>query len=160
MDLTGTLRILLSLKKQMGIALLIPFARHLIPYTPIQLSQIHPIDLALCNLAHNPRRPSRYHGETGYHHIWRHHAALEDPHIVLDDCELADYAVGADPDVAAYQRGFDDRACADEDVVCHFDGVVGEYAGRSQLISEHVVYWRERHTLCVSSLAASTRILC
>jgi hypothetical protein len=129
-----------------------------IPHPPIDLPQIHPIHLALRNLAHHSRRASRHNTKTRNHHIWRHDTAIQDPHIVLNDRELADHDVGPDIDVRADERGFDDGGGSDEDVVGDFEGVVGElpaYRLSTQLILP-LNSLREMRTLYTASQAAST----
>ena len=96
--------------------------------TPINLPQIHTIQLPLRNLPHHPRRPPRHNTKTRNHHIRRHHTTIQYPHIILDDRELANYDIGSDIDVRADERGFDDGGRANEDVVCNFERVVGELA--------------------------------
>lgn len=100
---------------------------------PINLPQIHTIQPPLRNLPHHPRRPPRHNTKTRNHHIRRHHTPIQYPHIILDDRELANYDIGSDIDVRADERGFDDGGRAYEDVVCDFEGVVGELASSTSV---------------------------
>jgi hypothetical protein len=118
---------------QMGIIsfLVVHPKRLIISHTPINLPQIHPINLSLRNFAHNLRRPTRYNWETWYDHIGWHNAAIKYSHIVLDDCEFANYAVGTDGNMIAYQGSLDDGPRADEDVIRDFKRVVGKLSNLS-----------------------------
>ena len=100
---------------------------------PINLPQIHTIQLPLRNLPHHPCRPPRHNTKTRDHHIRRHHTAIQYPHIILDDRELANYDIGSDIDVRADERGFDDGGRANEDVVCDFERVVGKLASSTSV---------------------------
>ena len=107
---------------------------------PINLPQIHTIQLPLRNLPHHPRRPPRYNTKTRNYHIRRHHTPIQYPHIILDDRELANYDIGSDIDVRADERGFDDGGRANEDMVCDFERVVGELASPTSVSTPPFIY--------------------
>jgi hypothetical protein len=108
-----------------------------ISHPPINLPQIHTIHLPLRNLPNHPRRASRHNTKTRNHHIGRHNTAIQDPYIVLDDRKLADHDACPDVDVRADERCFDDGGGAHEDVVCDFEGVVGELSADSNTAISH-----------------------
>ena len=67
--------------------------------------------------------------EAGDDHVGRHNGAVKDAAIILDDGKLTDSNPLADVHVVSYAGGLNDRALADEDVIAHPEGHVGESAG-------------------------------
>jgi hypothetical protein len=134
---------------------------------PINLPQIHTIQLPLRNLPHHPRRPPRHNTKTRNHHVRRHHTPIQYPHIILNDRELSNHDIRSDIDVRADERGFDDGGRANEDVVCDFERIVGELASSTSVstppftfvsVLNGIVGRRRggRRTPCIVSLEVST----
>ncbi|XMA13690.1 hypothetical protein WAI453_006481 [Rhynchosporium graminicola] len=95
-----------------------------IAHGPINIPQVHTIDLSFGNFTHNSPWSARHDREPRNNHIRRHDRPIQDLDVVFDDCEFANYTVGADIDMAANESGFDDGPWAKEDVVGDFEGVV------------------------------------
>lgn len=81
---------------------------------------------ALGDLADDSGRLAGDDAEARDDHVGRNHGAVEDAHVVLDDGELADDRVVAYVYVGADAGRLHDGVLADEDVVAHAEGHVGE----------------------------------
>jgi len=92
--------------------------------TPVDFSQIHTINLTLCNFSNDSPWTASNNRETRYDHIRRHNCSIQNLDIVFDDCEFANNAIGPNIDVASYKRCFDNRSWPDEDMVCDLEGVM------------------------------------
>lgn len=85
----------------------------------VQLAKFELVKIALGNLAYDAGGLASDNSEAGYDHVGGHDGAIEDAHVVFDDCKLVDNDVVTDIDVGTDGGGLDNGAFADKNVVAN-----------------------------------------